>query len=325
MTPIGSIQFALPLATEDPEIPPPDYGPIMPEPILEGDHFPQPAKLVGDESTKTSTSEVCQEPDSRHRNDAVRIEEARPGDEALILSRGANRLLTLIRKFIGKYGNFYASQCWIGDHLARCARTVYRWTQELIRCGFISLRRRSQNTLVYTLLNRKMSDQMSGHLSDQMSGRIKEELNKPYIPTTAASPPQAATTALRSEETSEQNRKPPRQVSAAVTQLFKDLWQNHPEPDRGSMTFALSQLEACLANETDAATIRTRHAEYCRWWAIERSSNPGSYIPWLGRFFRDGDWRIAPHDRARPELKQSKGDLMFARWLERQRAKGAAA
>ena len=314
MTAISSIASALDLnqvcpLTEEPEIPPPDFGPAFPEPILNQDT----RRCAGNEPGPIADPpEVVTEPSTDIRTSPL---------EPWELSRGAERLLKLIRKFIAKYGNFYASQRWIGDHLARCSRTVYRWTQELIRNGFISLRRRSQNTLVYKLLDRKMSDQMSG----QVSGLYKEELNKTYIHTTAASPPGAAATADVCVNNSEPNRKPPRQVSAAVTQLLKELWINHPEAERGSMTYALDQLQVCLANDTDAATLRVRHAQYVSWWAIERAANSSSYIPWLGRFFRDGDWRVAPEDKPQPAPKKSKGLAAVELWIANRKARAQSA
>jgi hypothetical protein len=313
MTAISSIASALDLnqvcpLTEEPEIPPPDFGPAFPEPILNQDT----RRCAGNEPGPIADPpEVVTEPSTDIRTSPL---------EPWELSRGAQRLLKLIQKFVGKYGNFYASQCWIGDHLARCTRTVYRWTQELIRNGFLSLRRRAQNTLVYTLLNRKMSDQMSGQVSGQVSGLYKEELNKTYIHTTAASPPGAAATADVCVNNSEPNRKPPRQVSAAVTQLLKELWINHPEAERGSMTYALDQLQVCLANDTDAATLRVRHAQYVSWWAIERAANSSSYIPWLGRFFRDGDWRIAPEQQHKPVQRKSASTRAIDAWAKKWRA-----
>ena len=177
MTAIRSIASALDLnqvlpLTEEPEVPPPDFGPTFPEPIL---HQNSPSCAENKPGRIESPPEVVGEPSTNIRTSPV---------EPWELSRGAQRLLKLIQKFIGKYGNFYASQCWIGDHLARCSRTIYNWTRELIRNGFISLRRRSQNTLVYTLLSRKISDQVSGQVSGQASGRYKEERKHSYIRTT---------------------------------------------------------------------------------------------------------------------------------------------
>ena len=233
-----------------------------------------------------------------------------------MLSRGATRLFSLIQKFIRRYGNFYASQAWIADHMGRTSRTIRTWTQELVKTGKISIRHRSQNTIIYSILENEISGQVSG----QVSGHYKEELNKAYMHTLAASPPGAAATAQGCVNNSEQNRKPPKQVSAEVSQLFRELWQNHPETERGSMTYAFEQLQVCLASETDAATLRLRHAQYCSWWAIERSANSSSYIPWLGRFFRDGDWRLAPEDKPQPAPKKSKGLLAVERYCAKVKA-----
>jgi hypothetical protein len=94
--------------------------------------------------------------------------------ESEMLSRGAARLLDLIRRFNTKYGKFYASQIWIGDQFKRTTRTIRRWTAELRRLGWIKIKRRSQNTILYKLLQ-KMSGQVSGQVSDQMSGHFKED------------------------------------------------------------------------------------------------------------------------------------------------------
>ncbi len=94
-----------------------------------------------------------------------------------MLSRGATRLLTLIQKFLTRYGKFFASQTRIAAWLKTTARTVRRWTAELIQASLIATKRRSQNTLVYSLLPVKVSAQVSAQVSGQVSGHYKEDLN----------------------------------------------------------------------------------------------------------------------------------------------------
>jgi len=101
-----------------------------------------------------------------------------------MLSRGATRLFSLIQKFIRRYGNFYASQAWIADHMGRTSRTIRTWTQELVKTGKISIRHRSQNTIIYSILENEISGQVSGQVSGQASGRYKEERKHSYIRTT---------------------------------------------------------------------------------------------------------------------------------------------
>ena len=121
----------------------------------------------------------------------------------MLLSRGASALLRLITRFIEKYGNFYAGQAWIADHVIPgrkvSLRTVKRWTAELVQAGQLAIKRRSQNTSVYSLVQAKVALQVSPQMSLRVAPRYKEEMEHrktTYTPRVARKPPVRSLTAM---------------------------------------------------------------------------------------------------------------------------------
>lgn len=121
----------------------------------------------------------------------------------MYLSRGASALLKLITRFIEKYGKFYAGQGWIADHVIPkgkvSVRTIKRWTAELVSAGLLAIKRRSQNTSVYSLLQVKVSLQVAPQVALQVAPRYKEEMEHrktTYTPRVARKPPARALTAM---------------------------------------------------------------------------------------------------------------------------------
>lgn len=91
----------------------------------------------------------------------------------MLLSRGATRLLTLIKKFLDRYGpnGCRFGQEWLAREFGKTSRTIRNWCNELRQAGIITTRRRSQDTMVYRLVNAEISGQVSGRISGQVSGR----------------------------------------------------------------------------------------------------------------------------------------------------------
>lgn len=113
------------------------------------------------------------------------------------LSRGANELYGLIKRFLKRYGHFYASQLWIGSRLDRSIATIRRWTKELLRAGVLGMKRRARDTAIYTLGGPNMTAhfERSDERSDERSYPYNEPYNINNIPPPPTPSPNAAAAA----------------------------------------------------------------------------------------------------------------------------------
>lgn len=94
------------------------------------------------------------------------------------LSRGANELYGLIKRFLKRYEHFYASQLWIASRLDRSIATIRRWTKELLRAGVLGMKRRARDTAIYTLGGPNMTAHFER--SDERSDERSYPYNEPY-------------------------------------------------------------------------------------------------------------------------------------------------
>ena len=109
------------------------------------------------------------------------------------LSRGANALYGLIKRFLKRYGHFYASQLWIGSRLDRSIATIRRWTKELLRAGVLGMKRRARDTAIYTLGGPNMTAHFER--SDERSDERSYPYNEPYNINNIPPPPTPSPTA----------------------------------------------------------------------------------------------------------------------------------
>lgn len=91
------------------------------------------------------------------------------------LPRGPFSLLQLLRRFHARYGawNVCLGQRKLATMLKCSVRTIRRWTDCLLKCQLIAVRRRSQETYLYDVLYCGNPKKMSAQVSAQMSGHIR--------------------------------------------------------------------------------------------------------------------------------------------------------
>jgi hypothetical protein len=139
---------------------------------------------------------------------------------------------------------------------------------------------------------------------------------------------------------------PPAVLRAQAEALVEELHADHPQP--GLPGKAIAEAERILASADDVeATIELIRANHAAWklhWEMQR---PGSFIPQLWRWFRDGEWKRTVrkpvrhetfYERAEREREQSGGyqwteeeqraferqgqrEIEIAEWREKQRGK----